>query len=71
MGVHVTSSTIDDGLTPICNDCGVSLCWDISTEEYEENPAFWDSWICRVCNNGEALSLKKKNSETYESTAAV
>lgn len=49
MGVTRTKSTLPDGWTPICNDCGVFLCWDISQSEYEERPAFWDAWICAEC----------------------
>jgi hypothetical protein len=50
MGVHITNGTLDGGLTPICNDCGISLCWDISECEYEEVKEFWDNWKCRNCN---------------------
>lgn len=46
------------GYTPICNDCGVSLCWDISEQEYDEAKAFWDDWICQGCNNGVKMSRK-------------
>lgn len=52
MGAYVTKGTIDGGLTPVCNDCGIHLCWDISDEEYAENPRFWDEWICQECNGG-------------------
>lgn len=38
-------------LTPICNDCGVSLCWDISQEEYDSRPLFWDNWVCKNCKD--------------------
>ncbi len=56
MGVHRTASTLAGGLTPICNECGVSLCWDIAQDEYDETPAFWDAWTCRDCNGGAAMS---------------
>lgn len=49
MGVHVYKGTLSGGLTPICSDCMVSLCWDISLEEYEEKPDFWDEWRCKEC----------------------
>jgi hypothetical protein len=52
MGTAITASTIPGGVTPICNDCGVALCWDISDEEYAARPKFWDNWICRDCNGG-------------------
>lgn len=37
------------GFTPICEDCGVMLCWDISEEEYVLNDKFWEEWLCEVC----------------------
>lgn len=58
MGVHVHGGTMPGGVTPICNECGVSLCWDISDSEYEAAKVFWDDWICKDCNGGQALSLK-------------
>lgn len=50
-------------LTPICEDCNVSLCWDISIEEYEEEKAFWDSWRCRDCNGGYAMKRPRHYGE--------
>jgi hypothetical protein len=50
MGVFVGPSTLDGGVTPICNSCGIALCWDISDGEYEEAKAFWDKWKCKECN---------------------
>ena len=58
MGVHVHPGTLPGSVTPICNDCGVALCWDISDEEYQEAKTFWDAWICQDCNGGKPLSLK-------------
>lgn len=52
MGVHIHPGTMPDGVTPICNTCMISLCWDISQEEYEESRQFWDAWICKDCNGG-------------------
>lgn len=49
MGVHRNKSTTPGGWTPICNDCGVSLCWDISDEDYRHRQAKWDAWKCRDC----------------------
>ena len=59
MAVHIGNSTMIGGVTPICNTCGVSLCWDISEEEYIENKAFWDNWKCESCNPNAWGSLKK------------
>lgn len=50
MGVMLKHSTLEGGVTPICNDCGVTLCWDISEEEYYQRKLFWDRWRCRECN---------------------
>ena len=57
MGVTILPSSLE--LTPICNECGICLCWDISFYEYIENKSFWDNWICEVCNGGTPLSLKQ------------
>lgn len=59
MGVYTTSSTMPGALTPICNDCGIALCWDISEEEYSEAVEFWENWICQDCNHGVRQSLKE------------
>lgn len=37
-------------IQPICNDCGVALCWSVSKDEYKEFKEFWDAWKCRDCN---------------------
>lgn len=50
MGVIVLPSTLDGGFTPICNSCGVALCWDLSDFDYQENKSFWDNWVCKDCN---------------------
>lgn len=62
MGVTRTASTLPDGWTPICNDCGVALCWDISEYDYNERPAFWDAWLCKEC-----LAWQRKQSERSSS----
>ena len=45
----VISSQID-GYTPVCGDCGIALCWDISESEYQDKKDFWDNWQCDICN---------------------
>lgn len=47
MGVQHARS---GGVTPVCSDCGIHMCWDISDEEFEENIAFWDAWLCSDCD---------------------
>lgn len=59
MGVGTLRRTEEDCITPICNDCGIVLCYDISLEDYSDSKEFWDNWICKECNSGNALSLKK------------
>ena len=49
MGVTILNSTMPDGYTPICNSCGVALCWDISSSDYKERLEFWDNWLCKEC----------------------
>lgn len=49
MAVTTGASTVGGGVTPMCNSCGVSLCWDISRTEYLEARVFWDEWCCRDC----------------------
>ena len=52
MGVQVSGGTLQGGVTPVCNGCGVALCWDISEGEYAQDRAFWDAWRCKECNGG-------------------
>lgn len=59
MGVIQLLSTIDGGHTPICNSCGVTLCWDILDEEYRDKQLFWDNWECRDCNPSAHGSRKR------------
>jgi hypothetical protein len=56
MAVHVYRGTMPDALTPICGECGTSLCFDISHTDYENDKGFWDEWICQECNDGVAFN---------------
>lgn len=58
MGVVTNQSTLSDGVTPVCNKCGIHLCWDISDDEYQADQPFWDAWVCQDCNSGIAVSRK-------------
>lgn len=58
MSVHRHGGTMPGGVTPICNRCGVSLCWDISAYEYGEDKPFWDAWVCQDCNGGKPMSRR-------------
>lgn len=42
MAVIIGSRTIPGAVTPACNDCEITLCWDVSDEDYEEQKVFWD-----------------------------
>jgi hypothetical protein len=59
MGVHVHRGTMVGALTPICNACNISLCWDIGEDQYEQDKQFWDNWTCQDCNGGQKLSRKQ------------
>lgn len=59
MGIGTHGGTMPGAVTPICNDCGTFLCWDLGEEEAEENSDFWAAWICQDCNGGERMSLKQ------------
>jgi hypothetical protein len=63
VGVTVLTSTLTGGQTPICNNCGICLCYDISGANYAEAMDFWDEWICEDCNGGVKLSLKSWKKE--------
>lgn len=63
MGATVHAGTMDGGMTPICNACGIMLCWDIGESEYEADKPFWDGWQCADCNGGRAMSLKAWRSQ--------
>jgi hypothetical protein len=56
MGVYIHRGTMDGGVTPICNECMISLCFDVSDTEYETCKQFWDSWICQECNGDKPFS---------------
>lgn len=59
MGATVCRGTMPECLTPVCNECGIHLCWDISEDEYAEYKQFWDDWICQSCNGGIAMKHPK------------
>lgn len=59
MGATTHNGTMVGAVTPICNECGVFLCWDIDIEEYEEEKAFWNDWICYECNGGVKFSKQE------------
>jgi hypothetical protein len=39
------------GMTPICNLCGIKLCFEIDPIEYEQSKLFWDNWKCSDCDS--------------------
>lgn len=50
-------------ITPICNSCGIVLCYSISDICYEEHRLFWDEWECDVCQPN---YLKNYNTKVRE-----
>jgi hypothetical protein len=50
---------IDGGFKPICNSCGIALCYSLSEEEYYRVKAFWDKWECDQCNPNAVGALTK------------
>ena len=63
MGVVVLVSTMAGSVTPICNRCGVTLCYDVDEDEYDDDQEFWDGWVCESCNGGTPMSLKTWRNE--------
>lgn len=39
-----------DGWQPICNDCGIALCFTISDDEKYRFGEFWENWRCQYCD---------------------
>lgn len=70
MGTVILPSTQISALTPICNDCGIVLCWDISEIEYQEAKEFWDNWTCEECTpNYRPGSLKRFKQRRHDDQA--
>lgn len=59
----IAPSSMPGGITPVCSDCGVALCWDISVEEYCQGKEFWDEWKCSGCNPNYKGALKRFREE--------
>lgn len=59
MGLHKHGSTMDGALTPICESCGVSLCWDVEEIQAIADMDFWNQWKCQDCNGGHRMSLEQ------------
>lgn len=71
MAVEILPSTIIGGYTPVCSECGIALCWDISEQEYEDEQEFWDAWKCSACNPEAEGSRKRWKKEQKSITSAV
>ena len=69
MGLSKHGSTMPGAVTPICNECGTFLCWDLGEDEADENRDFWDAWVCESCNDGERMSLKQWRAQRAETVA--
>lgn len=58
MAVGQTPRTLPGAVTPVCGECGVFLCWDVSDADYAADREFWDEWVCAECNGGRPMSLR-------------
>lgn len=70
MAVMESTHFPGEAKTPICSGCNISLCWDISNDEYERYKDFWDNWECKECNSnyeGQYKRYKKTNDVTCSS----
>jgi len=38
------------GYQPVCDMCGICLCYEVEPENYELHRNFWDNWKCEVCD---------------------
>ncbi|CAL9981224.1 hypothetical protein VPHD479_0239 [Vibrio phage D479] len=52
-------SNVPGGMTPVCNDCGVHLCWDIADMDYIMEFHFWENWTCRDCSQDDPEGSRK------------
>ena len=71
MGVTPSSMFPEEEVTPTCNECGVSLCWDISLLEYVEDYEFWESWTCRDCNPNYEGALKRFRAKKHANNQQI
>jgi len=56
---------IDKGygeIQPICDCCGIALCWSLTEKEYLRVKNFWDTWKCSLCNPDISLANWLTNS---------
>jgi hypothetical protein len=35
---------------PICDLCGIALCYTVNEYEYLKDKIFWDAWTCQNCD---------------------
>lgn len=39
-----------DDYRPICDECGIALCYTLTLFEYIEHKDYWDNWCCKDCD---------------------
>lgn len=49
MGVSLKNIHLGE-VQPMCDDCGIALCWSVDLKEFIEWFGFWDVWKCCRCN---------------------
>lgn len=54
------------GVIPICSDCGIRLCWELSEQEYEERKEYWDNWKCEVCDEHYFADWRKNHRNQHK-----
>ena len=47
---------------PVCDSCGIALCWSLTEREYRRTSSFWNIWECSSCNPEVSLANWIKNS---------
>jgi len=53
------------GYTPICEDCGITLCSEIDPYEYQENQEYWDNWRCEICSKYTRKEYMENKGKTW------
>ncbi len=48
---------------PVCEGCGIALCWGLSVYEYEDRKTYWDNWRCEKCNPNYLREYARKINE--------
>lgn len=61
MGIIITIT----GIQPICNECGIALCWELIQQDYEDKKYYWDNWSCKTCKPNYLRDYRRMILDTY------